>query len=262
MSIADRINLALACGTALMALATLGLAWYTRNLAKGANEGLRQTERHHQEDLRPFCTVDFRHATAQDPFALDWSGNPQLIDAETRRELNRPPADTIAIRGELRNKGKGLAKDVVLYFNRRLGSGERQVFRLTRPIVVSGLIGAEETIEIDIALTERDVMQIRDPSGWRPFEWVPFIVTDTYEIVLEYKDVFDNVFRTVHPRGIWHDMLSAASSNDEAKQVEHMTGHNRPLPVFLTGRQAMQTVADIAFPSQASLPAAPDASID
>ncbi|MEJ0050184.1 MAG: hypothetical protein WDN02_03035 [Methylovirgula sp.] len=174
--------------------------------------------------------------------------------AGCRGEESPPPAGTIAVRGELQNKGKGLAKDVVVYLNRRLGSREDHVYRLTRPVVVSGLIGAEEALGIDISITEQDVMQVRDASGWRPVESVPCVVNDTYEIVLEYKDVFDNIFHTVHPRGVWRDILSAASSDDNAKQLEHMAGHNRPIPLFLTGRQAMRTLADIPIPPQASVP--------
>ena len=104
-------------------------------------------------------------------------------------------------------------------------------------MVVSGLIGAEEAIKIDVPITERDVMQVRDAHlGWRPFETIPFVINDTYEVVLEYKAVFGNVFRTVHPRGLWLDQADVAViGDDKAKQREMMTRHNKPTPVFLTG---------------------------
>jgi hypothetical protein len=250
MVAADWINVVLAVVTTLMAGGTVYLAWYTRNLAKETAEGIEQAERHHQEDLRPFCMIDFNYPTDQDPFGIDWNSNSRLAEAKRRGEECPPPMDTIAIRGELRNKGKGLAKDVVAYLNKRLGQGEEHAYRLTRPVVVSGRIGAEEVIKIDVPITERDVMQVRDARlGWRPFETTPFVINDTYEVVLEYKDVFGNVFRTIHPRGLWLDQADVAViGDDKAKQREMMARHNKPTPVFLTGRQAAQTATDINIP--------------
>ena len=56
MTTADLINAVLAFITALMAGGTVYLAWYTHNLAKDGVAGIRQAERHHQEDSRPFRT--------------------------------------------------------------------------------------------------------------------------------------------------------------------------------------------------------------
>jgi hypothetical protein len=249
MTTTDWINAALTVATFLMVAGTVWLAWHTRNLAKDTAEGIKQAERHHQEDLRPFCVIDFKYATEQDPFGIDWGNNNRITEAMMREEeKSPPPGGTIAIRGELRNKGKGLAKDVVVYLNKRLGRGEEHLYRLTRPVVVSGLIGAEEAVNIDVLVTERDVMQVRDGSGWRPFEIIQFIINDTYEVVLEYKDVFDNAFRTVHPRGLWHDLADVAMDDDSAQQREMMIGYNKPTPIFLAGKQAMRTAADINIP--------------
>ena len=124
-----------------------------------------------------------------------------------------------------------------------------------------GLIGAEEAVKIDVPVTEHDVMPVRDGSDWRPFEAIPFIISDTYEVVLEYKDVFGNVFRTVHPRGLWHDMRAdTAVGDDKAKQHEMMISHNKPTPIFLAGKQAERTAADINIPfsHQAYGPVEPD----
>jgi hypothetical protein len=149
MTAADWINIALTFFTALMAAATFCLARHTRNLAKDTAEGIKQADRHHQEDLRPFCVIDFKHRTDQDPFGLDWNSNLRLTEAQKSGAESPPPAGTIAIRGQLRNNGKGLAKGVVVYLNKRLGPGEER-YRLTRPVVVSGLIGAEEAVKIDV----------------------------------------------------------------------------------------------------------------
>jgi hypothetical protein len=75
------------------------------------------------------------------------------------------------------------------------------------------------------------------------------IVNDVYEVVLEYKDVFENVFRTVHPRGVWRETQpNSKAAGERAMQNEMMAGNNKPTPVFLTGKQAMQTAADIRMP--------------
>jgi hypothetical protein len=121
MTAADWINVALAVVTTLMAGGTVYLALYTRNLARETAEGIEQAARHHQEDLRPFCMIEFNCPTDQDPFGIDWNSNSRIAEAKRRMEESSPPVDTIAIRGELRNKGKGLAKDVVAYLNKRLG---------------------------------------------------------------------------------------------------------------------------------------------
>jgi hypothetical protein len=236
-----------------MAGATVYLARYTHKLAKDAAEGIKQAERHHQEILRPFCVIDFNYATIQDPFGIDEKGNPRLADAHFSLSEEPPPRGTIFIRGELHNKGKGLAKDVVIYLNMRRGIGEEHAYRLTRPVVVSGLIGAEDDLKIDIAVTERDIIPTWDGSKWQPVQTIDGVKWDIYEIVLEYKDVFNNTFRTVHPRGIWHDPLAEiAATGDQGKRQELMIRWDRPTPIFLTGRQAARTPADFPYVPQVS----------
>ncbi len=242
-------TIALTVVTALMAVGTFILAWYTRALAKDTAEGIKQSDRRHQEDLRPFCVIDFRYPTGPDPFGIDRDSNQRFLDAIFRKEQTPPPSDTIVILGELRNKGRGLAKDVVVYLNKRLGDGEEGAYRLTRPVVVSGLIGGEEVMEIAVPVTVSDIMPVRDSSGWRPMAKPQAIVNEVYEVALEYKDVFENVFRTVHPRGFWREIQPNSKAADErAMQNEMMAGNNKPTPIFLTGKRAMQTAADIRMP--------------
>jgi hypothetical protein len=130
----------------------------------------------------------------------------------------------------------------------RRGPAEEHAYRLTRPVVVSGLIGAGETIKIDAPIQEQDIMKTWNGSAWVPVQGFHFIAGETYEVVLEYRDMFGNFFRTVHPRGLWADtMADAAAIGDKAKQHEMMARPNRPMPIFLTGRQAMRTAADFPF---------------
>lgn len=101
-------------------------------------------------------------------------------------------------------------------------------------------------------------MKTWDGSAWVPVQVFHAIAGDTYEVVLEYRDMFGNFFRTVHPRGLWTDTMEDATKiNDKAKQHEMMARPNRPMPIFLTGRQAMRTAADFPF-----VPSAPPIALD
>jgi len=94
------------------------------------------------------------------------------------------------MRGNLHNKGQGPAKDVLVYLNKRLGEGEDGAFRLTRPVVVSGLVAADEMIEVDVAITDRDEMHIWKENAWHPVGVFHAIADEAYEVVIEYQDAF------------------------------------------------------------------------
>jgi hypothetical protein len=238
MTIGDWINSLLAVATVAMAAGTFFLAKVTRDLTVDTAQATKQADRHHQENLRPFCVITFSDATEQLPFG-------SAFDPESRRRISLmngesqiTQASALLVRGTLQNKGDGLAKEVLLYLNMRRGDGEDAAYRLTRPVVVSALIGAEEAVTIDIAITERDIMRDWDGSAWKPIQIFSAIAGDAYEVVLEYKDVFDNTFRTVHPRGIWTPPVPDIT--DPAKRQEMMVRQDKPTPSFLTGRQAIQ----------------------
>ena len=251
MNTADWINAVLAFVTALMAGGTVYLAFYTRNLARETVAGIKQAERHHQEDLRPFCVIEFAGASGRNPFGRHFN---RLVPSGEAI----PPMPGLLVFGSLHNGGKGPATDIVVYLNMRRGPAEEHAYRLTRPVVVSGLIGAGETIKIDAPIQEQDIMKTWDGSAWVPVQVFHAIAGDTYEVVLEYRDMFGNFFRTVHPRGIWADTVEDATKiNDKAKQHEMMARPNRPMPIFLTGRQAMRTAADFPF-----VPSAPPIALD
>jgi hypothetical protein len=238
MTPGDWINVVLTFATVAMAFGTLYLAKVTQDLVKDTTKATQQADRHHQENLRPFCVIAFSDAFEQQPFGT-------AFDPESRRRLalmsGESPqtlATAILVRGTLQNKSKGLAKEVLLYLNMRRGEGEDGAYRLTRPVVVSAITGAEETIAIDIAITERDIMHRWDGSGWKPIQEFSVIADDAYEVVLEYKDVFGSTFRTVHPRGIWTPPVPDIA--DPAKRSEMMVRQDKPTPIFLTGRQAIR----------------------
>jgi hypothetical protein len=244
MTIGDWINLILAVATVLMAAGTLYLAIETRRLARDTAEGIKQADRHHQEDLRPFCVIDFFDASQQYPFGTQF-------DPEDRRRIalvsgiDRTPSANISIRGDLRNKGNGPTQEVLVYLNVRRGSGEDGAFRMTRPVLVSGLVGPAETIAIDVSITESDVVRTLVGGESRSVQAFHAVAGETYEIVFEYKDVFGNIFRTVHARGIWTPVQETI---DPAKRTEMTVRPDRPAPAFLTGRQALRTLADVPRP--------------
>jgi hypothetical protein len=154
------------------------------------------------------------------------------------------------MRGNLHNKGQGPAKDVLVYLNKRLGEGEAGAFRLTRPVVVSGLVAAGEMIEVNVAITDRDEMHIWKENAWHPVRVFHAIAGEAYEVVLEYQDAFSNIFRTVHSRGIWTSPVP--NLGDPATREQVMIRQNKPMPAFLIGRQAVRTLADLSPPPTVS----------
>jgi hypothetical protein len=247
MNTTDWINTLLALFTALMAGATLYQAIVTRRLACETAEGLKQADRHHQENLRPFCMIDFSKADQVSPFGSAFE--PRNLSGPL---LAKPdptvPTATIIINGKLHNKGQGTAKEVFVYLNTRLGEGDDGTLRLTRPVFVSGLIGAEETIAIDVPITDRDVINTWDGTAWHAVQSFHAVAGQTYEIVLEYKDVFGNIFRTVHARGIWTDPVP--NVGDPGVRAEMAIRPNKPAPAFLSGKQATRTQADLPSPNR------------
>lgn len=242
MTAGDWINSIVALATVVMAGATYCLAKVTRQLANDTADATKQADRHHQENRRPFCVITFDNASQQLPFGPDF-------DPELRRQrvlagvTNDQAPSCILIHGELQNKGSGPATDVFVYLNTRRGEGEDGAVRLTRPVLASGLVAAGETAAIDVQITERDIMRAWNGEKWNPTQGFCFIANEAYEVVLEYKDVFGSPFRTIHPRGIWTP--SFPNVEDAAVRAQMMVRPDRPSPIFLTGTQAVRTLADV-----------------
>lgn len=243
MKAGDWINSVVALATVVMAGATYYLAKVTRRLAKDTVDATKQADRHHQENQRPFCVITFPGASQHLPFGPDF-------DPESRRQRalagvtdGQPPAPCILVRGELQNKGAGPAKDVCVYLNARLGEGEDGAVRLTRPVFVAGLVAAGETAPIEVQITEHDIMHAWNGERWNPTQVFHAIAGQAYEVVLEYWDVFGNPFRTVHPRGVCTSPVP--NVGDPAVRAQMMVRPDRPSPIFLTGTQAVRTLADV-----------------
>lgn len=243
MTPGDWINSVVALATVVMAGATYYLANITKQLASDTANATKQTDRHHQENRRPFCVIIFSNNSQELPFGPDFDP-----DLRRQRELagvvdKQQLVPAILIRGEIQNKGAGPAKDVFVYLNARLGEGEDGAVRLTRPVLASGLVAAGETAPIDVQITERDIMHVWDGERWNPSQAFYAVAGQAYEIVLEYKDVFGNSFRTIHPRGIWTPPVP--NTEDPAVRAQMMVRPDRPSPIFLTGMQTVRTLADV-----------------
>lgn len=236
MTLGDWVNLVVAVATVLMAGATVYLGLETRKLAGDTSSGIDQAERHHRDSLRPYCVMEFNGSTEADPFGM--SSMPATF--------NSKPA--VVIDGEICNKGNGLAKDVAIYFNMRRGLSDDFVYRLTRPFVASHVLSSTDKEGVRVWVDSTDVIHKRVGNEYKPFyDNLSFFIQDVYECVLEYKDVFDNTFRTVYSRGRWHDAIAgAAKTNDPEYQAEMAIQPGQATPKFLVGRQSLRTVVDAA----------------
>lgn len=260
MTAGDWINSVVAVATVGMAGATYCLAKVTRRLANDTADATKQADRHHQENRRPFCVITFSNASQQLPFGPDF-------DPESRRQRTlagvtdgQPPTSNILIQGELQNKGSGPAKDVFVYLNTRFGEGEDGAVRLTRPVLASGLVAAGEGVVINVQITEGDIMHAWNGGRWNPTQVFHAIAGQVYEVVLEYKDVFGNPFRTIHPRGIWTPPVPDVG--DAAVRARMMVRPDRPSPIFLTGTQAVRTLADVTAHPPTVTPLADESNLD
>jgi hypothetical protein len=242
-------SFAVAVGTGILAWATFNMAKYTLEVAKltrtavdETKEGLKQADKHHQENLRPFCVIEFDDVDNQHPFGSHF-GRQMGFDYKSG-----PAAREIRIKGRLHNRGLGPATSVTVYLN--WGSSiESKACWLTRPVVVCGVIGVDETMEqIDIEIPETAIMPVVVDGKWAPTQALEFVAHDAYEVVLLYKDVFGNKFRTVHSRGFLQNLpleLAAVGGNREKQQIL-ATRPTKPAPVFLKGEQEWWTLADHA----------------
>ena len=237
------INSVVALATVAMAGATYCLAKVTRRLANDTADATKQADRHHQENRRPFCVITFSNANQLLPFGSNFDPEMRRQRALAGMADGQSSTPDILIQGELQNKGNGPAKDVFVYLNARRGEGEDGAVWLTRRVLAFGLVAAGETAAINVQITERDVMSAWNGEKWNPTQGFPFIANEAYEVVLEYKDIFGSPFRTIHPRGIWTP--SFPDVGDAAVRAQMMVRPDRPSPIFLTGKQAVRTLADV-----------------
>lgn len=114
MTPGDWINSILTLATVAMAAGTFYLAIVTQKLTDGAVQEIKQTDRHHQENLRPFCVIDFSDASEQHPFGIEFDPDSRRRRAlmAGEEQITQPPE--LRLHGNLRNKGNGPATDVVV----------------------------------------------------------------------------------------------------------------------------------------------------
>ncbi len=244
MTIGDWINSIVALATAAMAFVTWRMAAYTRDLAKETNNGLEQAERHHQEALKPYCVIEFTNSDPSHPFGYDFNTKQTKQYGNARSPQPSFDSMTICIAGQLCNFGKGPAKDVYCYLNSRRGAGDQDVYPLTHKILASGMLGAESASPTVITIVSADVIHLDSPNGTKYVQSFDLVPNDTYEVVLEYRDVFGNVFRTVHPREIWETPTTVPHRTEEEIMRAMALHPNRPAPRFESGAEPYLTPAD------------------
>lgn len=83
--------------TGLLAIATGAMAFYTRGLASKTAAGVEQTDRHHRENLRPYCVIKFDRASQNLPFGPEfaprWGGELAIARIKNGRP-GKPPSTT------------------------------------------------------------------------------------------------------------------------------------------------------------------------
>jgi hypothetical protein len=240
MNVTDWSEVAVAVGTGLLAMATFILSVFTGWMAYEARKERGQSERHHQENLRPFCVIDIEGASETAPFGGLGYNQGWNTRTGARAEI---------IKGTMRNNGLGPAKDVMIYLNSG-SSFDGPAYWLTHPIIVTGIVSAGDSQGFSITLDETDVATaIRGSVRQRTLD-VQQAVRDVTEVVLQYSDVFGNVFRTVHPRGYPQNLPFevAIAGGDAAKNAIMSTRPKRPTPVFMSGKQPWLTLDDAPLP--------------
>lgn len=234
-------SVAIDAWNAIVPVATLALAAATAFLAKTTSDTNRQADRHHQENARPFCWIEFDDANDLHPFGNQLTVRPRLpTDMGNVDNLEH----AITILGTIHNAGKGPAKDLTLYLNKFSSLDGTEIW-LTRPVVVAAMLGAEASCSITATILKQDVMHYVHDGHWKPTQLFDAIPSETYEVVLAYNDIFDNPFRTVHPLGFVEKPQPGIFA-DRKKQQTLATRQNKPTPVFLKGRQSWRTLADVA----------------
>lgn len=213
--------------TGALAFATFLLALFTWKMAKRTAASIAQQERHHRDRMRPYCILTFENSDERCVFGKQF--------------YNTAHGEKIQIRGKIDNKGGGPARDVSLYLNARRGASEDDVYRLTRMKYISGLIGADESAPVDILLSNADI--ITEADGFTEHKTASFsqLTNDCYEVVLQYRSVLDgsdNIFRTIHPKGIYQTGI-------EPPSAEMATRPLKPMPIFLVGAQSIRTLNDV-----------------
>lgn len=230
-----------AIGTGLLAIATFVLAQKTA-------AGNEQSDRQHKENLRPYCLIQFDRALNQVPFGPDFQPRKGRLAGPVGQEFwLETTKDFISINARLFNKGLGPAKTISLYLNKRIGSGEDDVIRLTTPKLVAPILAPNESLPISILIGyEADIMLKKRVEGnpnlpeEEKLEALIDTARQTAEVVIEYQDVFDGYYRTVHPNGVWMDFAGDIATHQDtpAGAQEILERPDRRPPVFLSGRQS------------------------
>ena len=213
--LANLWNASTGVGTLLLAAATFGV------IRQGQRQRL-DTERQHRDGFKPICVLSPYGGV--DP----WYQRDALIET-TPPAPDHPSCGTVAIRCILRNVGVGPALKLRLRFRFPNREGQTSEPWELSPLVAGESRGAEDApLLVPFPIHEG----VNQPD-------VSMMTNDSWEILLEYEDVFGKQFRSIHRKAPF-DMdpakftLTPADSGQQQKwimpPIPWLTYHEGPMP--------------------------------
>lgn len=182
---------AIAICTGLLAIFTAAMAWFTRrSIAESHVQYERtraQSEQHHQDSFRPIVLL-------LPPFGIESSDRSNLVYFEPRAS-GGGNQHLCKIFGVLRNVGAGPALKVMLQL-RAMGKSDYGFTRELTP-----LQAGETRSESDGGLR----FWVQPTPGFNSAD-IALASAMSWELVIEYEDVFGNPFHTIHrknPESPW-----------------------------------------------------------
>lgn len=171
-----------AYATAAAAIFTALMAGYTRKAIKDSHQqnvrAREQSERHHQDSLRPLVVL-----TPLD--GIDPTDRSKLLDLGPGPDGQH----LLSLACELRNIGTGPALNPRMHL-RAMGIAGYGFTKRLSPIRAGQLLwDLDGTDAIQIAIWPSD--------GYNPAD-IAFTAGTTWQLILEYEDVFGSVFHTIH----------------------------------------------------------------
>lgn len=175
-------NVLSAIATAAAAIATACMAWMTR-------KSMLQVEKHHQNGFRPICILEnnygFDDPTRRDGYlSVKRYGNADLI---------------ISMQLKLKNVGSGPAlhvRMILLFPDNSPESG----YPVELPSLPSGGEYSASSEPIVFRMSMQNYEQHKFGFNLPINDTNNIPVSALWNIVLEYEDVFGNIFYTVHPK--------------------------------------------------------------
>ncbi len=179
--------------TAVSAIAT-GIAALATSIAAGVTAWMvLQMKKHHRDGFRPICILE-NYCGPDDPYRRE---DYLTVELSGRHDL------LISVRLKLKNVGVGPALRARMILLFPLNNPEDGCFVELAPLPANGVFGDERTpIQFRVSIQNYEGRKL----GFSlPPPNIPMIpINSSWEIVLEYEDVFGKKFHTVHTKDALH----------------------------------------------------------